>query len=108
MSEDEIFGPVISRYTDKQAVEDGVLVDISSWKLSFRGKPVNRMTTAVWHELEPFAVGETSAQKMQSFKHMIQTKLEHVVEGEIVQVPPHYWLIENEIDGWTLMLPSDY
>ena len=44
MEKDEFFGEVISSYTDKEAVEDGVLVDISEMKINFREKPVNRMT----------------------------------------------------------------
>jgi len=108
--DENIFGPVISRYTDGQAVDDGILVDIASWALTFRDKPVNRITRTVWSEIEPFLIGETAKQQMTSFKHMLQTKLAMSGEngGDIVKVPPHYWLLENELAGWTLMLPSDY
>lgn len=38
----------LSVYTDFQAVDDGVLVDISKLGLKFEGKPVNRMTRTAW------------------------------------------------------------
>ncbi len=46
--EDDLFGPVIFSYTDKQAVEDGVLVDVS--RLTKGG--VNRITASVYAFLE--------------------------------------------------------
>ena len=105
---------VISRYTDAQAVEDGNLVDISRWVLRFRGRPVNRITRAVWNELEPFVQVHVDAglytNIAMALRHMISTKLRFAGEngGDIVKVPPWYWLMENEIDGWTLMRPDDY
>ena len=110
----EYFGDVISTYTDAQAVADGVLVDISVWELEFRGRPVNRMTRTVWNELEPFAQVHVDAGLYRdvaaSMKHMVATKLEHSGEGggDVVKVPPSYWLLENELGGWTLMRPEDY
>ena len=110
----EYFGEVISTYTDAQAVADGVLVDIGAWGLTFRGCPVNRMTRTVWIELEPFAQVGVDAGRYrdvaESLKHMVATKLEASGEGDgdIVKVPPSYWLLENELGGWTLMRPEDY
>ncbi len=39
----DLFGEVISTYTDKQALEDVVLVELHSGAV-FRGLPINRMT----------------------------------------------------------------
>jgi hypothetical protein len=110
----EYFGDVVFAYTDAQAVADGVLVDISAWNLGFRGRAVNRMTRTVWNELEPFAQVHVDAGLYRdvaaSMKHMVATKLEHSGEGDgdVVKVPPGYWLLENELGGWTLMRPEDY
>ena len=105
---------IVSVYTDAQAVSDGVLVDISSWGLRFRGRPVNRMTRTVWSELEPFVQVEVDAGRYAdvaaALRHMVSTKLRFADEqgGDIVKVPPSYWLMENELGGWTLMRPEDY
>ncbi len=111
---DEYFGDVVFVYTDAQAVADGVLVDIALWGLAFRGRPVNRMTRTVWDELEPFAQVHVDAglyhDLAESLKHMVATKLEASGEGggDVVKVPPSYWLLENELGGWTLLRPEDY
>ncbi len=107
----DYFGDVISVYTDAQALEDGVLVDISSYRLAFREKLVNRMTRTVYRELLPFArLLNPYAFDDVNPKHMVATKLQFAGEGDgdIVKVPPRYWLLENEVDGWTLMAPEDY
>ena len=31
-----------------------------------------------------------------------------IFKGDIWQIPPGLWLIENEVGGWTLMRPEDY
>ncbi len=111
---DAYFGDVVFAYTDAQAVADAVLVDISAWGLTFRGRPVNRMTRTVWNELEPFAQVHVDARLYAdvgaSMKHMVATKLaaSGQGDGDVVKVPPSYWLLENELGGWTLMRPEDY
>ena len=110
----EYFGDVVFAYTDAQAVADGVLVDIGGWGLQFRGRPVNRMTRTVWVELEPYAYIGVQAGRYrdvaESLRHMVATKLRHSGEagGDVMKVPPRYWLLENETGGWTLMAPEDY
>ena len=42
--------PVIFSYTRKQAIEDGVLVDLSEWAKETGFKISVACTTAVWHE----------------------------------------------------------
>ncbi len=40
---------------------------------------------------------------------MLKTKLLHAYDkGGIWQVPPGLWLMENELNGWTIMRPKDY
>jgi hypothetical protein len=53
VQEDDFWGPVISRYTREQAIEDGVLVDVTEWASADKGFiggftcPV-AVTSAVW------------------------------------------------------------
>ena len=51
---------VISIYTDDQAVADGVLVDISSFKLHLNNMPVNRITGHLYHELMACSAHDTT------------------------------------------------
>ena len=50
---EDLFGEPISVYTDAQAIEDGVLADITSLCVSFRGQSVNRMTRHLFEDLQP-------------------------------------------------------
>lgn len=101
----------ISVYTDQQALEDGVLVDITAALKSFHGKPVNRMTRALWEEFRPFLT-VADIYKMSELAYLgkiLSTKLSLAYyKGDIWQVPPGLWLIENELGGWTIMRPEDY
>jgi hypothetical protein len=99
---------VISQYTDTDAVEDGMLVELRS-RLMFRGMPVNRLTIAVFEELKPFLRSKENP-LLPTLIEVLREKLKSAGEqgGDIVKVLPHYWLLENEVRGWTLMLPSDY
>lgn len=101
----------ISVYTDQQAIEDGVLVDISQARVSFRGLPVNRMTRALWEEFKPFltVADALSLSEIAYLGKVLRTKLSLAsYKGDIWQVPPGLWLIENELGGWTIMKPEDY
>ncbi len=106
---EDFFGPPISVYTDEQAVEDGILVDITRLRVSFRGHPINRMTRHAYDEMQPFLLGDTPEEKWKSLASTLRTKVEYAYyKGGIYQLPPRFWLIENEVDGWTMMFPEDY
>jgi len=99
----EFFGEVISVYTDADALEDGVLVDISALNVSFRGMPINRMTGHLWADFQQLGLDNDAIARA------IKTKCEMAsCGGGIWTLPPKLWLIENEVNGWTMMLPSDY
>jgi hypothetical protein len=128
----ELFGEPISRYTDQDALADGVIVDISACKVRFRGMPVNRMTRGLWADLEPFVLPVAAAKAGITFEEsakglldqlnghypagylaeltsMLKTKIRMAFyQGDIWQVLPGLWLIENEVGGWTIMRPQDY
>ena len=102
---------IISTYTDQQALEDGVLVDLTPARASFRGQPVNRMTRNLWEEFKPFlTVAEVMhLTEIAYLGKVLKTKLALAYfKGDIWQVPPGLWLMENELGGWTIMRPEDY
>ena len=43
---------LIYAYTDADAVRDGVLIDLSAAGVTHQGRPINRVTAAVWTDLE--------------------------------------------------------
>ena len=104
----EFYGEPINVYTDAQALEDGVLVNVSSFNVCFKGMPINRITQHLWADLEPFFM--TSAQLDHNrLADALRTKCTMAsFQGGIWTLPPNLWLIENEVNGWTLMYPEDY
>ena len=103
MSADEFFGEIIFAYTDADAISDGVIVDISSYGVSFRGIPINRMTQTVMADFQE--LGLDSEQIASS----LRTKCDLArCDGGVWTLPPGLWLIENEVNGFSLMYPSDY
>ena len=106
----EFFGEPISIYTDADALSDGVLVDISSLNLTFESKPVNRITVTLFITMEQqYPTADGSAIDFEAFGRAMAAKLQTATgEGRLRTILPDVWLVENEIDGWTLMLPSDY
>ncbi len=103
MSADEFFGEVIYAYTDADAISDGVIIDISSYGVSFRGMPINRMTQIAMADFQE--LGLDSEQIASSLRTKCQMA---TCDGGVWTLPPGLWLIENGINGWTLMYPSDY
>ncbi len=98
---------IISVYTDEQAVADGVLVDISGLGLMFQRHAVNRITGGLLDQLREFFVGIESQDK--ELRSMLWTKLRRTYfKGDIWHIPPGLWLIDNEVNGSTLMRPEDY
>ena len=130
----EYFGEPISVYTDADAINDGVLVDITSLNLAFESKPINRMTGNLFWAKRPdcpmnerpdypmndeqlaelFKEGESSDDDPVNFdlkafaRELAEALKQAKGEGRLRTIPPDMWLVENEVQGWTLMLPSDY
>lgn len=112
------WGEPISVYTDEQAVDDGVLVDVHAMQVQHQGAPINRMTRHLWEDFQPFLTPytENGMTVMAALAKIIKTKLAYAVGdpgntgecGDIVKLPPKLWLVRNELDGWTIMYPEDY
>ncbi len=100
---------VIVEYSDKQALEDGVLVSVPG-----EGK-VNRVTRAVFdHFTKPMgsspATGEVT--DITPLQDAIRAMLK-VKPGEDAWRTGTYegkdlWLVPNEVGGFTLLFPDDY
>jgi hypothetical protein len=54
---EELFGEIISSYTDAEALEDGFLAELQTGVM-FRGLPINRMTSHLFDDLRPFVEAE--------------------------------------------------
>ena len=109
----EIFGEPISVYTDADALSEGVLIDVTDLGIHFGGRPINRFTRSVWFawrdEFQP--IGRTLPKN--ALHHHLRAKLQAalpaaVYKGDIWTLSDRLWLIENEVEGWTLMKPEDY
>lgn len=113
MNFQEFFGEPIFVYTDEDALNDGELVDISSLKVRFQNRLINRLTRHTWEEFKPFLIKpddeEAEELDLNELKNILKTKLQYAYyKGDIWHLPPGLWLIENEVNGWTLMFPEDY
>jgi len=100
MDMQEIFGEVIFAYTDSDALADGVLIDIAPLGLSLRSKPVNRITCAAMADFEDLEGEKLAA--------AIRAVTDQSRPGDGILKSGDYWIVENEVNGWTLMYPSDY
>jgi hypothetical protein len=99
---------IISRYTDAQALEDGVLVEVSCGA-------VNRVTSAVfYHFARPM---ENSPDELEAFDITPLTAAIRAVLGvaadedgwrQSTYEGKELWLVPNEVHGLTLMFPDDY
>ncbi len=117
---EDLFGSPISVYTDAEALEDGLLVNLTEFPtVRFRGLPLNRMTRHLFDEIEPFVAAESAAfdgSFGRGLASILQTKCRFAQGssdntgevGDIVRIPPNLWLVRNELDGWTAMYPEDY
>jgi len=115
LSLEDFFGPPISTYTDEQAVEDGVLVDISRMGLRLAGKPVNRMTAHFYGALSEFT--NEALPGLPTMAQILRTKLKFATQGEpsdgyLFVLPggggDAIWAVRNELGGYTVMFASDY
>ncbi len=114
--EEDFWGEPISVYTDKDAVEDGTLVDVEQFvRVYFLDLPVNRMTRHLFDELKPF-LEDSPLGFASALGNVLRTKClaasgspDNTGEvGDIMRIPPNLWLVRNEIGGWTAMYPEDY
>lgn len=96
----------IFTYTDAEAVEDGVLVDLSSLNLPLHGSCIDRITVNL--------LGRIQEEKLP-----LQETLQHLADCATPDGDPTFcvayhpkigrvWIITNERGTYTAMLPEDY
>ncbi len=114
------WGEPISVYTDADALEDSILVDLGQFpRVTFQGLPVNRMTSHLFEDLKPFldTNGEADGKEFgHALSSTLRTKCGFATGdpgnsgevGDIYTIPPELWLVRNEVGGWTVMHPEDY
>ena len=117
--------PIIFAYGDKDALEDGALIDIASLNLTFENKQINRITSALfWQEQKKYPLSEQQLTEqladcddeqepinfdLEAYAVTIRAQLADAGGSDYLRtLPGPVWLVENETGGWTLMLPSDY
>ncbi len=105
--EHELFGNVIFSYTDAQAVEDGVLFDVTPYTVD----KVNRVTASVYALLDGFdKPGEVPKLYREMEDHALRA-LSQSKDKELVEFTYRdktLWLMDNETGGRTIMFPEDY
>jgi hypothetical protein len=120
LPEDDFFGEPISVYTDAEALEDGILVDLGQFpRVAFLELPINRMTSHLFDDLKPFLEPDAEGDVEEfglALASTLQTKCQFAESdpgnrgevGDICRIPPNLWLVRNEVGGWTAMYPEDY
>lgn len=114
MIDENFSSEIISIYTDDDAVEDGVLIDISGFGIKFNNRIINRITQGaetVLNLLEKQRataknnlqfIADRAAQDGEGFDAW------GIFEPEARLGNEKLWLVCNELGGYTLMLPADY
>jgi hypothetical protein len=115
---EDLFGDVISSYTDAEALEDGTLGELHAGAI-FRGLPINRITSHLLEDLRPFVEAEaafSAGNFDRALASILRTKCSFASGdpgnsgeiGDIYRIPPKLWLVRNEVGGWTAMYPEDH
>ena len=101
---------VIYAYTDSEALSDGVLADVSALGLRTpNGRPVNRITASIagMIGIDPSPGPQTpDLPKLRAMVAACGRESEGWFIGQYDGTK--LWLVDNEVGGFTLMLPEDY
>jgi hypothetical protein len=114
---------LVFTYNDRNALDDGVLVDLlaNGIKVHLNGKPITRMTSALFDALAEYNPGGSPAEQAAAYQALLGFIIkgahcdhpEHVGH-ELYQAPTHetfggerVWLYPND-DGWTVMFAHDW
>ncbi|HEX8565425.1 MAG TPA: hypothetical protein VF648_07110 [Pyrinomonadaceae bacterium] len=105
---------IISVYTDEDAQEDGYLTDVSNHSVKFNGKTINRLTCGAIEALK--FENLTEAEQKQTLEQIVLLSRFDgsgedawgICENEKVAGGIKLWLIPNEINGYSALLPDEY
>lgn len=101
---------IISIYTDADALDDGTLIDLTNTGLkTLQNQPINRITSAAFAELNDIAAQHQKGpvEYLTDWLPLALIIARHDQDW-LILANGKLWLIPNEVDGYTLMLPSDY
>ena len=105
--EHELFGNVIFSYTDAQALEDGVLFDVTPYTVD----RVNRVTSAVYALLDGFEKPDEVPTQYRELEDQALRALSQSKDKELVEFSYKgrtLWMMDNETGQRTIMFPEDY
>lgn len=114
MLDSNFWGEPISIYTDADAQEDGILVDVADLGVKFNDKIINRLTVGATLAT---ALKEKQPATAKNNLQFIADKSTFDGDGAdswgIFEANPKlgnekFWLVPNEVGGYTLMLPDEY
>ncbi|HEX8289809.1 MAG TPA: hypothetical protein VF556_17640 [Pyrinomonadaceae bacterium] len=114
MFDTEFWGEPISIYTDADAQEDGVLTDVSDLRVKFNGKIINRIAVEASIALD---ARNKQPEQLAGNLEFIANNCEFDGDGEDAWgvFKPNaqlgnekFWLVPNEVKGYSLILPSEY
>ncbi len=110
---------VISIYTDKEAIEDGVLVAIEKLGIAFKGTAIDRMTRGAYEYFREKVSGIQGEEEKEELKRIKEAVVERLVsaydpdgDGYLIVLPAgtgeeKLWLVRNE-RNYTILFPSEY
>lgn len=102
-----LFGPDISRFTDSEALENGIIFNIREY--SKHG--VNRITESVYTWLGGFINEEEFPNRYRELEDAAMEAYYETGDKELVSFQykgQRFWMMNNEVDGKTIMFPDDY
>lgn len=113
---------IIYEYTDEQAIDDGVLVDVRDQRLYLsiptasktnQLRLIDRITSNLVAELAPMSVEDILATidnelVKADYSDLGLIKMENTVFIPANQTIHEIWIMPNERGNYTIMLPSDY
>jgi hypothetical protein len=114
MFDADFWGEPIAVYTDADAQDDGVLIDTSDLRILFNGKIINRLTIGASRAIGMNAnQPETAKTDLQSIAANSDYDGSGADAWGIYQPDARhgnekFWLVPNEVDGYTLLLPEEY
>lgn len=105
----------VHSYLDAQAIEDGLLADVSSLRVHFHGLLINRITGTLfdgWQRNHPHPDDPDSIHTDTLRTLIVEARDRAVYHGDIwhttTEGETRLWIIENETGHFSMIYPEDY
>ena len=114
MMNNDFWGEIISTYTEADAIEDGILTDVSSLNVKFNNKIIDRLTVGTVLALD--AENKEPSTITNNLKFIAENctfdgdgaDAWGIFEADAQLGNEKFWLVPNENDRYTLMKPDEY